>query len=213
LKKLTHFLLITAPLWIFFLAFENSYFIGEAIPFDSKKTSSQGRLRVSSTTLRAQDESAAFLNNGLTPAQQYAGEILSYLLQVVLGRAGPSTSRKDWKTRGIDETLDFRNIVEVMTNQERNQLDLVVLDPNILDLSTTLYYYDEELSLFKGDFGVSSIYPAPEFIAIRLLLLQKIDRAEKIDLEALIDRETLLLHPELTPSPEDLDAINLKLKS
>jgi hypothetical protein len=148
--------------------------------------------------------------NKLTPAQQYAGEILAYLLQIVLGQAGRSGSREDWKIRGIDEELDFRNIVEVMTNPEKDQLDLMVLDPNILDLTRTLYYYDERLSLYKGDFSIASIYPAPEFIAIRLLLLQKIHRTEKINLKALIDREALLLDPELKPSPGDLNAMNLK---
>ena len=210
LKKLTHSFLITAPLWILFLAFENFYLISEAIPFDSNKTAFQGALRISSKTRPAQNKSPELQFNKLTPAQQYAGEILAYLLQIVLGQAGRSGSREDWKIRGIDEELDFRNIVEVMTDPERDQLDLMVLDPNILDLTRTLYYYDEKLSLYKGDFGVASIYPAPEFIAIRLLLLQKIHRTEKINLKALIDREALLLDPELKPSPRDLNAMNLK---
>ncbi|MBC8178847.1 MAG: hypothetical protein H8E19_15695 [Deltaproteobacteria bacterium] len=210
MKKLTHSFLITAPLWILFLAFENFYLISEAIPFDSNKTAFQGALRISSKTRPAQNKSPELQLNKLTPAQQYAGEILAYLLQIVLGQAGRSGSREDWKIRGIDEELDFRNIVEVMTDPERDQLDLMVLDPNILDLTRTLYYYDEKLSLYKGDFGVASIYPAPEFIAIRLLLLQKIHRTEKINLKALIDREALLLDPELKPSPRDLNAMNLK---
>ncbi|MBL7217947.1 MAG: hypothetical protein ISS62_09680 [Desulfobacteraceae bacterium] len=210
MKKLTHSFLITAPLWILFLAFENFYLISEAIPFDSNKTAFQGALRISSKTRPAQNKSPELQFNKLTPAQQYAGEILAYLLQIVLGQAGRSGSREDWKIRGIDEELDFRNIVEVMTDPERDQLDLMVLDPNILDLTRTLYYYDEKLSLYKGDFGVASIYPAPEFIAIRLLLLQKIHRTEKINLKALIDREALLLDPELKPSPRDLNAMNLK---
>ncbi|MBW2202608.1 MAG: hypothetical protein JRF52_00570 [Deltaproteobacteria bacterium] len=184
--------------------------ISEAIPFDSNKTAFQGALRISSKTRHAQNKSPELQLNKLTPAQQYAGEILAYLLQIVLGQAGRSGSREDWKIRGIDEELDFRNIVEVMTDPERDQLDLMVLDPNILDLTRTLYYYDEKLSLYKGDFGVASIYPAPEFIAIRLLLLQKIHRTEKINLKALIDREALLLDPELKPSPGDLNAMNLK---
>ena len=210
LKKLTHFFLITATLWILFLAFANFYFISEAMPFDSHKTELKGPVRVSSKTRHAQNESPGLQLNTLTPAQQYAGEILAYLLRVVLGRAGPLKSREDWKIRGIDENLDFRHIADVMTNPERDQLDLMVLDPNILDLTRTLYYYDERLSLYKGDFSIASIYPAPEFIAIRLLLLQKIHRTEKINLKALIDREALLLDPELKPSPGDLNAMNLK---
>ncbi|MCJ7686827.1 MAG: hypothetical protein MUO68_21305, partial [Desulfobacteraceae bacterium] len=191
-------------------AFENFYFTSEAIPFDSHKTASQGVLRVSSKTRHAQSESPELQLNKLTPAQQYAGEILAYLLQVVLGQAGRLKSREDWRIRGIDENLDFKNIAEVMTNPERNQLDLMVLDPNILDLTRTLYYYDEKLSLYKGDFSVASIYPAPEFIATRLVLLQKIHRTEKINLKALVDREELLLDPGLEPSKEDLNAMNLK---
>ena len=210
MKKLTHLFLISAPLWIFFLAFENFYFTSEAIPFDPHKTASQGALRVSSKTHHAQNESPELQLNKLTPAQQYAGEILAYLLQVVLGQAGRSESREDWRIRGIHENLDFKNIAAVMTNPERNQLDLMVLDPNILDLTRTLYYYDEKLSLYKGDFSVASIYPAPEFIATRLLLLQKIHRTEKMNLKALIDREELLLYPGLEPSKEDLNVMNLK---
>ena len=138
MKKQTHFFLITVPLWILVLAFENFYFISEAIPLDSHETASNGALSVSSKTRHARNESPELQLNKLTPAQQYAGEILAYLLQVVLGHAGRPESREDWKIRGIDETLDFKNIVEVMTNPERNQLDLMVLDPNILDLTRTL---------------------------------------------------------------------------
>jgi len=210
LKKQTQFFLITAPLWILFLTFENFYFISEAMPFDSYETASNGALSVSSKIRHEQNESPELQLNKLTPAQQYAGEILAYLLQVVLGQAGRPESTEDWKIRGIDEKLDFNNIVEVMTNPERNQLDLMVLDPNILDLTRTLYYYDEKLSLYKGDFSVASIYPAPEFIAVRLLLLQKIHRTGIINLKALIDREKLLLYPGLEPSQEDLNAMNLK---
>ena len=210
MKKLTPFFLITVPLWILFFAFENFYFISEAMSFDSHETASNGALSVSSKTRHEQNESPELQFDKLTPAQEYAGEILSYLLQVVLGQAGRSAWKENWKMRGIDERLDFKNIVEVMTNPERDQLDLMVLDPNILDLTKTLYYYDEKLSLYKGDFGVASIYPAPEFIAIRLVLLQKIHRTGKINLKALIDREKLLLYPDLEPSPEDLKAMNLK---
>jgi len=201
---------MTAPLWIFFLTVENFYFTSEAIPSDPYKKAPQVVVSISSNTRPSQNESPELQLNSLTPAQEYAGEILAYLLQVVLGQAGLLKSREDWKIRGIDENLDFKNIAEVMTNPEKNQLDFMVLDPNILDLTRTLYYYDEKLSLYKGDFSVASIYPAPEFIATRLLLLQKIHSTEKINLKALIDREELLLHPGLAPSKEDLNAMSLK---
>ena len=146
----------------------------------------------------------------LTPAQQYAGEILSYLLPVVLGQAGSLKSRRAWQTRGLREELDFKNIVEVMTDVEKNELALMVLDPDILDLTRVLYYYDNRLRLYKGDFDVASIYPAPEFVAIRLLLLQKIHRGEKVDLKTLIKREEILFNQEAKPSPEDLNAMGLR---
>ena len=210
MKKPTHFFMITASLWILFLAVENFYFTSEATPSDSYKMAPQVAVSVSSETRHAQNKSPEMQLNTLAPAQEHAGEILAYLLQVVLGQAGRLKSRADWKIRGVDENLDFKNIAEVMTNPEKNQLDYMVLDMNILDLTRTLYYYDEKLSLYKGDFSVTSIYPAPEFIATRLLLLQKIHRTEKLNLKALIDREELLLHPGLEPSKEDLNAINLK---
>ncbi|MGM0426676.1 MAG: hypothetical protein ACQEQ7_05520 [Thermodesulfobacteriota bacterium] len=39
-----------------------------------------------------------------------------------------------------------------MTQTERNPLDLMVLDPNILDLTTVLYHYDKDLSLYEGEY-------------------------------------------------------------
>ena len=210
MKNLTQFFLITASVWIFFLALETIYFTTRAIPSDYHALASQSALSVSSKTRHVQNESPAVQLNELTPSQQYAGEILSYLLQVVLGRAGDPKSKEEWKTRGLEEKLDFKNIIDIMTDPERNQLDLMVLDPNILDLTKTLYYYDNKLSLYKGDFTVASIYPAPEFIAIRLLLLQKIHRAERANLEALITGEEILLNRGVEPSPEYLNAINLK---
>ena len=145
----------------------------------------------------------------LTPAQQYSGELLAYLLKVVLGRAGQLKSREDWRVRAIGEALDFDHIVKVMTDPEKNQLDFVVLDPDILDLSQTLFHYDENLSLYKGDYGVTSVYPAPEILAIRLFLLKKINAGEKIDLDAFMRRETNLLNENYQTSPEDLAATRL----
>ena len=138
----------------------------------------------------------------LTPAQQYSGELLAYLLKVVLGRAGQPESRDPWRIRAMDEPLDFDHIVKVMTDPQKNQLDFVVLDPNILDLSQVLYHYDEKLSLSKGDYGITSIYPAPEVLAIRLFLLKKMKSREKIDLDAFMQREADLLNENYQLSPE-----------
>ena len=148
----------------------------------------------------------------LTPAQQYSGELLAYLLKVVLGRAGQPESRDPWRIRAIDEALDFDHIVKVMTDPQKSQLDFVVLDPDILDLSQVLYHYDEKLSLYKGEYGITSIYPAPEVLAIRLFLLKKMKSREKIDLDAFMRREADLLNENYQPSPEDLAATGLSAR-
>ena len=166
-------------------------------------------IAVSSPDPPPSDKHPPSASRDLTPAQNYSGELLAYLMKVVLGRAGDPKLRKDWQTRGIDEDLDFNHIVKVMTNPEKNQLDFMVLDPNILDLSQVLYYYDEKLSLFKGEYGVTGIYPAPEILAIRLFLLKKIRSGEKIDLDAFMRRKKNLLNGDYQPSPEDLAATRL----
>ena len=148
----------------------------------------------------------------LTSAQQHSGELLAYLLKVVLGRAGQPKSREDWRVRAIDEPLDFDHIVKVMTDPEKNQLDFVVLDPDILDLSQVLFHYDEKMSLYKGDYGVTSVYPAPEILAIRLFLLKKINSGEKIDLDAFMQREDNLLDENYQTLPEDLSATHLSVQ-
>ena len=148
----------------------------------------------------------------LTPVQQHSGELLAYLLKVVLGRAGQPKSREAWQVRAIDEALDFDHIVKVMTDSGENQLDFVVLDPNILDLSQVLYHYDERLSLYKGAYGITSVYPAPEILAIRLFLLKKMNAGEKIDLDAFMRREANLLNKNYRTSPEDLAATRLSAR-
>lgn len=145
----------------------------------------------------------------LSPAQAYAAELLAYLMQITLGRAGDPAYRDQWRVRGLNEPLNFGYITETMTEPDKNPLDLMVLDPNILDLTTVLYHYDKGLSLYEGDYGVTSIYPASEFIAIRLLLLKKIHKGEKVNLSALMAREDLIRNPALKPTRKDLRAMNL----
>ena len=145
----------------------------------------------------------------LTPSQQYAGEILAYLLKLVLGKAGDPSTRKAWQNAGLGEPLDFDDISSRMTDPEKNPLDLLVLDSKILGLLRVLYHYDPELNLHKRAAPILSVYPAPEFIAVRLLLLQKIHRGEKIHLEQLIRRRCLLADSHLEPSTEDLKASGL----
>jgi hypothetical protein len=146
----------------------------------------------------------------LTPAQQYAGEILAHLLKVVLGRAGDPRLNEKWATRGLDEDLDFETIQDVMKDTKKNQLRMMVLDTNILPLAKVLYYYDSRLSLHKGQFELVSVFPAPEFVAIRLLLLQKIHRGEKISLDRLMAHKELLFSGGPEPTGKDLDALKLR---
>lgn len=148
----------------------------------------------------------------LTPAQQYAAEILSYLLRVVLGKAGNLNSRKDWATRGLHEKLDLKYISEVMHDPEIDERCLMVLDWSILPLINVLYYYDKRLTLYKGRSLCPSIYPAPEFLAIRLLLLQKIHQKEKVNLKAFIEREEIWINHDIKPTKGDLKTINLTLE-
>lgn len=202
--------MITASLWVLLFPFETICFTGEAMVFAVHETRFRYPNSVCQETYEGQNGFLQSNLSRLTPAQQYAGEILSYLLPVVLGQAGSLKSRRAWQTRGLREELDFKNIVEVMTDVEKNELALMVLDPDILDLTRVLYYYDNRLSLYKGGFDVASIYPAPEFVAIRLLLLQKIYRGEKVDLKTLIKREEILFNQEAKPSPEDLNAMGLR---
>lgn len=146
----------------------------------------------------------------LTPAQEYAGELLAYLLKVVLGRAGQKENRAQWENRGIDEELDFDHVLHVMTDLDQNQLDLMVLDPNILPLTDVLYHYDERLSIYKGEYGVTGVYPSPEVVAIRLFLLKKIHAGEKMDLDTFMAREKKFLNPDYEAKPEDLAETLLK---
>ncbi len=162
-----------------------------------------------SSTVRPTSEEHPSSSHRLTPAQQHSGELLAYLLKVVLGRAGQLKSREDWRVRAADEPLDFNHIVKVMRNPEKNQLDFMVLDPDILDLSQVLFHYDEKLSLYKGDYGVTSVYPAPEILALRLFLLKKINSGEKMDLDVFMQRERNLHDKGYQPSSEDLAATGL----
>ena len=107
-----------------------------------------------------------------TENEQIAGEIMAYLLQVVLGVAGAPEKRQAWSTRGIDLPLDFDMVSSRMYGPVPLRAELMVLDTNILGLSRVLYHYDPRLNLFKGTRDQQSLYPCTELMAIRLLLLQ-----------------------------------------
>ena len=112
----------------------------------------------------------------LSPAEQYAGEILSYMLPFVLGHEGRAKRRDDWQARALDEPLDFSQIAAKMEDPGNGKGDLLVLDSNLLGLSAVLYHYSRELNQFKGKYIYDSLYPSSELVALRVLLLQKIHR-------------------------------------
>jgi hypothetical protein len=128
---------------------------------------------------------------------------------VVLGKAGPLESRKKWRTKGLYEELHLGLIHDKMTNPEADMMDVMVMDANLLDLNQVLYYYDHRMSLTKRDLFFANLYPASELMAIRLLLLQKIHRNERISLKALVEREDKFREKEGVFSPHDLKAMNL----
>ena len=158
---------------------------------------------------RASIRTETISSRGLSPSRQYAAEILAFLLQIVLGQEGNPRFRKDWATRGFDEKLDYERISGIMSDHDASQLDLIVLDPGLHFLTRVLYRYDNRLSQYKGRFDFASVYPATEIVALRLLLLKKIDEGEKINLEELIRMEDLLMDPEAEISDQDLKAVNL----
>ena len=147
----------------------------------------------------------------LRPARVYAGEILAYLIEIVTGRLGDPEHREAWRTRGLDVPLpDLAEVAEIMRDPARNELALMVLDPDLRFLTRVLYHYDPRLSLHKGR-GGGGVYPAPEFVALRLLLLGKIQLGEQIRLGELMGRRHMLAGDDSRPvGEEDLRAAGLR---
>ncbi len=129
----------------------------------------------------------------LSAEVQYAGEVLAYMMRVVLGRAGDLDRHMDWRRQGLDVPLDLEAITAAMRHPERPKSDLMVMDASLVGLSEVLYDYNPRLNLFKGRFAFHSPYPSAELIALRLLLLGKLDRGERLRLSAIIDSEADLL--------------------
>ncbi len=135
---------------------------------------------------------------------------MALMLRVVLGQKGRPETRDEWATRGLDFPLRLDAVSREMSFMEGgNILRIMVFDPNILDLSQTLYYYDDRLGFSKGKF---SVYPAMEFLAIRLLLLQKIAKGEKINLSALLERRRLLFDKGRGVEEGDIEATGLHIE-
>jgi hypothetical protein len=142
-------------------------------------------------------------------AQQYAGEILAYLMQVVLGKAGNPKVRDLWYERGGSTRLDFDLISSIMTDPQMDMKRVLVLDNNILGLSKVLYYYNKRLNLFKGEFNQESLFPSAELLSVRLMLLQKLHRGEKVNLHKLVQKKTQLMNPDIEPAEIDGSEIGL----
>jgi hypothetical protein len=118
----------------------------------------------------------------LPPAQQYAGEVLSYMIQVVTGTAGKPAMQHPWRERGVNSGLGLMEISEILSDPAKDNGKLMVYDMNVRGLSKVLYHYDPRLNQFKGAYAVDGIYPSAELIALRLLLLDLIHDGHKVDL-------------------------------
>jgi hypothetical protein len=144
-------------------------------------------------------------------AQQYAGEILSYMMQVVLGKAGEPKVRALWYARGVDNELDFELVSKIMTDPQMDMKRVLVLDNNILGLSKVLYYYNIRLNLFKGDYNQESLFPSAELLSIRMMLLQKIHRGEKVNMHKLVQQKAQFMDPGIEAADIDADEIGLNI--
>jgi hypothetical protein len=129
----------------------------------------------------------------LSAEKRYAGEVLAYLMQVVLGQAGDLKRRGDWRHQGLGLPLNLAWIETTMAHPERPKGDLIVLDAGLIGLSEVLYDYNPRLNLFKGRYTFHSPYPSVELIALRLLLLGKLDRGETLTLSAIVNSEKALV--------------------
>ena len=145
-----------------------------------------------------------------TPAEQYAGEVLAYMMQVTLGKTGNPKRREEWGDRGLNLPLDFGFIADMMKGPEKEPRRVMVLDNNILGLSQVLYHYDRSLNLFQIGAGQESVFPCTELLSIRVMLLQKMNRGEKVGMAALMDKKKQLLDPGLTADQIDLGDSNLQ---
>jgi hypothetical protein len=148
---------------------------------------------------------------GSSLAHQYGEEVLAYMMQVVLGKAGDPDKRAKWNSRGVNQDLDMERIADIMSDPGANKTTLMVNDPNILGLSKVLYHYAPEMSQFTGSYG-TSLYPATELVALRLFLLKRLHAKRKVSIQSLLDHRQLLKDPQQHPTRAELAAMNLTLK-
>ena len=145
----------------------------------------------------------------LAPSSRYAAEILSYMMQVVVGAAGDSANRQAWKSKSLSVDLELDQVSTIMEDRERNVSELMVYDANILGLSKVLFHYNQRLNYFKGRRFQESLYPSEELLAIRLFIVQKIARGEKARMGNLMSESALLEDPLTEPSLVALAMVNL----
>ena len=145
------------------------------------------------------------------PAAQYAAEVLSYMMQVTLGKAGNPKLRAEWRQRGLNLPLDFQAISDLMLGPNKRPSRVMVLDNNILGLSQVLYHYDQGLNLFKGRNGQNSLFPSKELLSVRVMLAQKLSRDEKISMAALMQRKSQILDPRVPAENIVLEGTRLTL--
>jgi len=145
------------------------------------------------------------------PASQYAAEVLSYMMQVTLGKAGNPKLRAEWSQRGLNLPLDFETISDLMLGPNKQPSRVMVLDNNILGLSQVLYHYDQGLNLFKGRNGQKSLFPSKELLSVRVMLAQKLSRGEKISMAVLMQRKSQILDPQVPAENIVLDGTRLTL--
>ncbi|MCP3956121.1 MAG: hypothetical protein GY697_28485 [Desulfobacterales bacterium] len=141
-------------------------------------------------------------------ARQYGEEVLAYMMQVVLGKAGDPDKRAKWISRGLDQGLDIKRISGIMSDPGGNKTTIMVNDPNILGLSKVLYHYAPEMSQFSGSYA-TSLYPATELVALRLFLLERLQTKRKVSIQSLLNHQQLLEAPQRQPTRAELAAMHL----
>ena len=156
-----------------------------------------------------QTDPVSDVSQGLTPSQVYAGEVLAYMMEVVTGTSGNPDKREKWQTRGLGESLDLDQIRFIMSDPEQDKSRLMVYDTDIIGLSRVVYRYDPLLNQFKGRQPVPSLYPADELVALRLLLVGKLNRKEVVDFPALMERIPSITTSGYTPAANDAAATGL----
>lgn len=134
---------------------------------------------------------------------------MAYLIEVVMGQAGALDKRQEWSSRGLGLPLDFNLVSRRMFGPVPLRAELMVLDTNILGLSQVLYSYDRRLNLFKGTREHDSLYPCAELMAIRLLLIQKRHRNEKVSIADLARHTDLFAPGSRDAVGAELDAMQL----